>query len=163
MPDLNELRAAALDAIRRYNLAPETHLPEPTGPIHWRMIIGDSESLDSIAPVCTATNDPTGEHVIANYPGGPLQDDTGVYDCCPTPWIEVGNGDVAAYLVALLNADTERAQTSTKVADPLPGAERTFLSFALDLAFDQMCSGDGFTDEDEAALASLRKLAGGDV
>ncbi|WP_237313822.1 hypothetical protein [Streptomyces sp. AMCC400023] len=41
----------------------------------------------------------------------------------------------------------------------LSGAERQFLTFALDLAFDRMVSDDGFTDEDEAALAKLRRLA----
>jgi hypothetical protein len=49
------------------------------------------------------------------------------------------------------------------VTPSLSESERTFLKFALDLAFDQMCSGDGFTDDDEAALATLRKLAGGEA
>lgn len=45
----------------------------------------------------------------------------------------------------------------------LSEAERTFLAFALDLAFDQMCSrGDEFGDDDHTALATLRKLAGGE-
>lgn len=44
------------------------------------------------------------------------------------------------------------------VTDSLTDAERTFLSFALDLAQDRMLSEDGFTDEDEAALIRLRKL-----
>lgn len=43
----------------------------------------------------------------------------------------------------------------------LSDAERTFLAFALDLAFDKMASDDGFTADDEAALAALRKLAEG--
>lgn len=43
----------------------------------------------------------------------------------------------------------------------LTAAERQFLSFALDLAFDAMVSGDGFTDEDDAAMARLRRLAAG--
>lgn len=38
--------------------------------------------------------------------------------------------------------------------------KRKFLAFALDLAFDEMVSNDGFTDDDHAALGSLRKLAG---
>jgi hypothetical protein len=101
MPDqtLTEARTAALDAIRRYNVNPVPH------PLQWRVIITDSESMTGIAPVCPAVNDTTGLHVIADYPGGPIQDDTGVYDCCPTPWIEAGHGEIAAYLVALLNAD----------------------------------------------------------
>ena len=41
----------------------------------------------------------------------------------------------------------------------LTAAERQFLRFALDLAFDRMVSDDGFTDEDEAALARLRRMA----
>lgn len=44
------------------------------------------------------------------------------------------------------------------MTDSLTDAERTFLSFALDLAQDRMLSEDGFTDEDEAALIRLRKL-----
>ncbi|MFI0718882.1 hypothetical protein [Streptomyces sp. NPDC021224] len=105
-----EARAAALAVLGRPNmLMPEVTL---TSPVRWRVIVGDSESMDSIAPVCPATADVTGLHVIADYPGGPIQDETGVYDCCPTPWIEVGSGEIAAYLVALLNADTEAGERS---------------------------------------------------
>lgn len=43
----------------------------------------------------------------------------------------------------------------------LSPSERQFLSFALDLAFDQMVSKGGFTDEDEAALKVLRSMAEG--
>jgi acyl carrier protein phosphodiesterase len=57
---------------------------------------------------------------------------------------------------------TDQTPSNTAAAPVLSDAERRFLSFALDLAFDQMCSGDGFTDEDDAALASLRKLANGE-
>lgn len=40
---------------------------------------------------------------------------------------------------------------------------RAFLTFALDLAADEMANrGDGFTADDGAALATLRKLAGGE-
>lgn len=42
----------------------------------------------------------------------------------------------------------------------LTASERQFLRFALDLAFDRMVSDDGFTDEDEAALEKLRRMAG---
>lgn len=42
---------------------------------------------------------------------------------------------------------------------PLTAAERQFLKFALDLAFDRMVSDSGFTDEDDAALARLRRMA----
>ena len=40
---------------------------------------------------------------------------------------------------------------------------REFLTFALDLAADQMASrGDEFNDDDEAALANLRRIANGE-
>ncbi|MFB7421601.1 hypothetical protein ACFC1L_44450, partial [Streptomyces sp. NPDC056210] len=45
---------------------------------------------------------------------------------------------------------------------PLTAAERKFLHFALDEAANEMSLGDGFTDEDEAALDRLRLLAGKD-
>ncbi|WP_327333690.1 hypothetical protein [Streptomyces anulatus] len=41
----------------------------------------------------------------------------------------------------------------------LTETERQFLTFALDLAFDEMVSNDGFTDEDHAALEKFRALA----
>ncbi|MEU0978492.1 hypothetical protein ABZ488_04675 [Streptomyces griseus] len=41
----------------------------------------------------------------------------------------------------------------------LTDAERQFLTFAMDLAFDEMVSNDGFTDEDHAALDKFRALA----
>jgi hypothetical protein len=47
-------------------------------------------------------------------------------------------------------------------APMLSDGERSFLAYALDLADDAMASEDGFTDDDRAALASLRKLAGGE-
>lgn len=106
MSELPELREAALATIRRFN-TPENI---PVLPLRWRLIIGDSESMDGIAPVCPSTGDTAGLHLIADYPDGPIQDETGVYDCCPTPWIEAGHGEIAAYLVALLNADAARAQ-----------------------------------------------------
>ncbi|MGW0538534.1 hypothetical protein [Streptomyces sp. NPDC003032] len=50
-----------------------------------------------------------------------------------------------------------RAEILTKA---LTASERTFLAFALELAADAMASrGDEFTAEDDAALASLRRLA----
>lgn len=46
----------------------------------------------------------------------------------------------------------------------LSDRDRLFLSFALGLAFDRMCSrGDEFGDDDHAALTALRKLAGGEA
>jgi hypothetical protein len=71
----------------------------------WRVITTDSESLTGLAPVCTADRR---FHEIPDYPGGPKYDDEGVYDCCPWPQIETYSVDVAAYLVALLNADAAK-------------------------------------------------------
>lgn len=45
------------------------------------------------------------------------------------------------------------------MTEQLTPAERQFLTFALDLAFDEMVSNDGFTDEDHAALEKCRRLA----
>jgi len=103
---LPELRAAALDVIRRYYLAPDV---TPPVLLRWRVIITDSESPTGIAPVCPAITDTNGLHVIDDYPGGPIQDETGVYDCCPSLWIEAGHVEIAAYLVAVLNADADLA------------------------------------------------------
>ncbi|WP_433893074.1 hypothetical protein [Streptomyces sp. CA-111067] len=113
MTDLNELRAAALYAIRRFNVPENT----PALPLYWRVIIGDSESMDGLAPVCPSVADTTGLHVIDRSDGS-VQDDTGVYDCCPTPWIEAGHGEISAYLVALLNADAVHAQAAANAAEP---------------------------------------------
>ncbi|MEU0098206.1 hypothetical protein [Streptomyces sp. NPDC006267] len=55
---------------------------------------------------------------------------------------------------------------ATDAAPPAPvnraaltDAERQFLTFAMDMAADEMSLADGFTDEDEAALAKFRALA----
>ncbi|QQZ56892.1 hypothetical protein IFE09_27225 [Streptomyces microflavus] len=82
-------------------------LKQDTGNAHpqWRVIITDSESPDGIAPVCPKTQDTDGLHVIADYPGGPIQDQDGVYDCCPWPQVETHSTLLASYVVALLNAD----------------------------------------------------------
>lgn len=50
---------------------------------------------------------------------------------------------------------TELAQGLT-----LNSAERTMLRYALDLAQQNIWSQDGFTDEDQAAVDSLKRLAG---
>jgi hypothetical protein len=44
--------------------------------------------------------------------------------------------------------------------EPLTDAERTFFSFALDQAAEEMFHRDGFTDEDWAALAKFRRMIG---
>jgi hypothetical protein len=69
----------------------------------WRVIFTDSESLTGVAPVCTAEQRDL--HTIPDYPGGPIRDEDGVYDCCPWPQFETYSTAMAAYLVALLNAD----------------------------------------------------------
>lgn len=43
-------------------------------------------------------------------------------------------------------------------AIPLSQSERTMLRYALDLAQEQIWSGDGFTEDDQSALTSLRRL-----
>ncbi|MGQ5576702.1 hypothetical protein [Streptomyces sp. ECR3.8] len=98
--ELEELRA------RPAELAPlrEAALHDLPPGTQWRVIATDSESLTGLAPVCTADRR---FHEIPDYPGGPKYDDEGVYDCCPWPQIETYSVDVAAYLVALLNADAE--------------------------------------------------------
>lgn len=53
-----------------------------------------------------------------------------------------------------LRAELEQARATTLTAD-----ERQFLTFALDQAADEMSLGDGFTDEDEAALEKFRAMA----
>ncbi|HJS47204.1 MAG TPA: hypothetical protein VFF37_05775 [Streptomyces sp.] len=76
--------------------------PRPT----WRVIITDSESPTGIAPVCTAEGGDA-LHMILDYPGGPMRDEEGVYDCCPWPQVDTYSTAFAAYLVELLNADAE--------------------------------------------------------
>jgi hypothetical protein len=83
----------------------------------WRAIYTDSESPTGIAPVCTAEGVDDVHHVIADHPSGPLRDDQGVYDCCPTPQIETGSTTMAAYLVELLNADAETGGKCTREGD----------------------------------------------
>lgn len=58
---------------------------------------------------------------------------------------------------ARARAEVERLRADR--AAVLTDNERQFLRFALDLAFDRMVSDDGFTDEDEAALKRLRRMA----
>ncbi|MGW1015646.1 hypothetical protein [Streptomyces niveus] len=72
-------------------------------PFAWRVIITDTESPTGFAPVChTPTSDAL--HMIHDYPGGPIRDEDGVYDCCPWPQVETFSEPLAAYVVALLNA-----------------------------------------------------------
>jgi hypothetical protein len=70
------------------------------------------------------------------------------------PWIEGGLDD----------RDDIRTVTITEQpadrAAVLSDTERQFLTFALDQAAEEMSLGDGFTDEDRAALEKLRRMAG---
>ena len=86
----------------------------------WRVIYTDSESPTGVAPVCTAEGVDDEHHVIADHPSGPMRDEDGVYDCCPTPQIETYSPILAAYLVELLNADTGEKCTRKGEATPRP-------------------------------------------
>ncbi|MFE2712316.1 hypothetical protein ACFXKI_10065 [Streptomyces mirabilis] len=76
----------------------------------WRVIHTDSESPSGVALTCTGENSDA-LHMIDDYPGGPIRDEEGVYDCCPWPQFETYSPVLAAYLVALLNADSEEKTT----------------------------------------------------
>ncbi|MGW1440310.1 hypothetical protein ACWD7M_34320 [Streptomyces griseus] len=64
----------------------------------------------------------------------------------------------AATVRALADGAAAGVQPPT-TGEALTDAERQFLTFAMDLAFDEMVSNDGFTDEDHAALDKFRALA----
>jgi hypothetical protein len=76
----------------------------------WRIIHTDSESPSGVALACTGENSDA-LHMIDDYPGGPIRDEEGVYDCCPWPQFETYSPVLAAYLVELLNADAEEKTT----------------------------------------------------
>lgn len=97
--DLVKVRAAAAEVLKQ-----DTRTDHPK----WRTIVTDSESLTGLAPVCAGGRSDA-LHQIPDYPGGPIRDESGFYDCCPWPLIETYSTAVAAYLVALLNADAEQA------------------------------------------------------
>jgi hypothetical protein len=77
----------------------------------WRVIHTDSESPSGVALACTGENSDA-LHMIDDYPGGPIRDEEGVYDCCPWPQFETYSPVLAAYLVELLNADAEEKATA---------------------------------------------------
>ncbi|MEZ7005605.1 hypothetical protein [Streptomyces sp. AD55] len=62
---------------------------------------------------------------------------------------------LAAVLSAVGARQDETAATETAALSP---AERTMLTYALDQAQEHIWSRDGFTDEDQAAVDSLRRL-----
>lgn len=96
--NLAKARAAVVEILRQ-----DTGTERPK----WRVIITDSESPTGVAPVCAGERSDA-LHMIEDYPGGPQRDEDGVYDCCPWPQFDTYSVDVAAYLVELLNADSER-------------------------------------------------------
>ncbi|MEE1814242.1 hypothetical protein PUR59_04300 [Streptomyces sp. SP18ES09] len=61
-----------------------------------------------------------------------------------------------------LRDDLAEPDVSQRATAPLTAAERKFLHFALDQAAEELSLGDGFTADDQAALAHLRLLAGKD-
>ncbi|MFC9700891.1 hypothetical protein ACFTWD_09390 [Streptomyces sp. NPDC056943] len=69
-------------------------------------------------------------------------------------WPNPSNGE--GWRTAGQPAEAQAADSS------LTATERKFLHFALDEAAEEMSYGDGFTDEDQAALDRLRLLAGKD-
>jgi hypothetical protein len=71
----------------------------------------------------------------------------------PGRWFVTMSGDQFA---ALLRAEQGLPAPGSHITD----SEREFLTFALDLAFDEMMSGSGFTEDDDAALAKFRAMAG---
>ncbi|MGW1246959.1 hypothetical protein [Streptomyces sp. NPDC002535] len=71
-------------------------------------------------------------------------------------WLELGPERAAAFRDTLTPAAGQPSDA------PLTDSERKFLHFALDEAAEEMSLGDGFTDEDQAALDSLRRRAGKD-
>jgi hypothetical protein len=62
--------------------------------------------------------------------------------------------------VAVLEQQPAVLPTPADQAASLSDTERQFLTFALDQAAEEMSLGDGFTDEDRAALEKLRRMAG---
>jgi hypothetical protein len=85
----------------------------------WRVIHTDSESPSGVALTCTGENSDA-LHMIDDYPGGPIRDEEGVYDCCPWPQFETYSPVLAAYLVELLNADAEEKATDAQSATATP-------------------------------------------
>lgn len=76
--------------------------------------------------------------------------------------LEALASDLSAARKLLLPADVRAAIAAHRaeiLREGLTAAERQFLTFALDLAADRMTTVDGFTDEDEAALARFRRMA----
>ena len=96
-----------------------------TEPVRWRVVM--IEYGGGIAPVCDATSYTgiTQTHATHTLDDGE-RDDLGLYDCCPSPHIEVWSDAMSEYLVALLNADTAMAPAElTRWAEQLQSADLT--------------------------------------
>jgi hypothetical protein len=74
----------------------------PDQPLRWRCVFTDSENLDGVALVCTAEGIDD-QHAVIEHNGE--RDEAGTYDCCHWLVLECHSTPLAAYLVALLNAD----------------------------------------------------------
>lgn len=92
-PTLDQLRDRAYTWYDR--------LAEPGGepvPRAWRVVGTDTESDSGFGPACPSA----ASHPMLDLDMG--RDTAGVYDCCPHV-VETFSVDLAAYVVALLNAD----------------------------------------------------------
>lgn len=108
------------DALAAARAAVEPLIAHDTGDRpRWRIIHTDSESPSGVALTCTGDRSDA-LHMIDDYPGGPIRDEEGVYDCCPWPQFETYSPVLAAYLVALLNADVEEKATDAQSATATP-------------------------------------------
>lgn len=76
----------------------------------WRVIYTDSESPTGVALVCTASDEFDLHDEIPIEGHGLARDEQGVYDCCPGTQFETYSTVLAAYLVEVLNADTEAGE-----------------------------------------------------
>lgn len=120
-------------------------------PVRWRVV--QIEYQGGVAPVCTASSYtlpsngyswPT--HQLDPEVFGPdARDDTGLYDCCPSPHIELFSDDIAAWFVALLNADADQAENREQLLSALAKAEADAAA-AGRAAAEIQWTGDNITD-----------------
>ncbi|MDT9688170.1 hypothetical protein Q5762_07340 [Streptomyces sp. P9(2023)] len=135
----------------------------------------DGFSNDEIADIL---RQPSADPTIADDPT-PLRwglndilygDDDTITVCMSGPapdrepyWLELDPERAAVLRDDLAGPDEQPAvEQPAEAHPPLTDAERQFLTFALELAADQMYSrGDEFDDADDAAMARLRRIADG--
>lgn len=108
---------------------------------------------DAVLAVLPATTNPAAVCICGHPPRHHFEDVCLACDC--GDYLEPG---AAREVIArMLEAATQK---TTDQAVVLSAAERTMLTYALDLAQDQIHSrGDEFTDDDQAAVDSLRRTA----